>query len=159
MVSNALSSVWSSIVFAFVILVATSGNIWISLIAIFCISSIIFGLLSSITLLGWSLGMIESTCLIVFIGVSVDYVIHICHQYIDSIQHKREGRMNQAFKHTGKTIMGGALTSCFSGVFLFACEADALNKFGIMLLITIVSSLFTSLIFLPSILYLFGPEG
>jgi predicted RND superfamily exporter protein len=79
MVNNALSSVYTSIIFAFVILVITSRNIRTSLIAIFCISSIIFGLLSTIYILDWKLGMIESTCLIVFIGVSVDYVVHICH--------------------------------------------------------------------------------
>jgi predicted RND superfamily exporter protein len=66
--------------------------------------------------------------------------------------------MDHALKSTGKTILGGALTSCFSGIFLFVCEADALNKFGVMLLVTIVASMFTSLIFLPSILYIIGPE-
>ena len=86
MVNNALSSIYISIIFSFVILVITSRNLQTSLIAIFCISSIIFGLLSSIYMLDWELGMIESTCLIVFIGVSVDYVVHICHQYIDSIK-------------------------------------------------------------------------
>ena len=158
MVNNALSSVYISIVFSFFILVVTSRNWQTSLIAIFCISSIIFGLMSSIYMLGWELGMIESTCLIVFIGVSVDYVVHIVHHYIDSIRQDRIGRMNQAFKSTGKTIMGGALTSCFSGIFLFVCEADALNKFGVMLLVTILASMFSALIFLPSILYVIGPE-
>ena len=158
MVRNALTSVWTSIAFAFIILVITSRNIWISLFAILCISQIIFGLLSSIHLLDWRLGMIESTCLIVFIGVSVDYVVHICHHYVASINQDRVGRMNHAFKNTGKTIVGGALTSCFSGIFLFLCEADALNKFGVMLLITIGASMLTSLVFLPSILFLVGPE-
>ena len=79
LVDNALMSVLISIVFAFLILVFTSFNLYTSLIAIFCISAVIFFLLFAIYALGWDFGIIESTCVIVFIGVSIDYVVHICH--------------------------------------------------------------------------------
>lgn len=59
----------------------------------------------------------------------------------------------------GATIVGGALTSCFSGIVLLFCQADILSKFGVLLLITIVSSMTTALIFLPSWVYLIGPEA
>ena len=79
LVENALMSVLISIVFAFLILVFTSFNLYTSLIAIFCISAVIFFLLFAIYALNWDFGIIESTCVIVFIGVSIDYVVHICH--------------------------------------------------------------------------------
>ena len=59
----------------------------------------------------------------------------------------------------GQTILGGALTSCFSGVFLIVCNVGMLNKFGILFLTTIISSFSTAVIFLPSILFTIGPNG
>ena len=66
--------------------------------AIMCISSIILMLMGMIQILGWKFGLVESTCVIVFIGISVDYVVHICHQYIHSIEDDRTSRMNNAYK-------------------------------------------------------------
>ena len=57
------------------------------------------------------------------------------------------------------TIVGGALTSCFSAMFLVFCQADILNKFGILLLVTIITSMLTALTLLPSITYTFGPQN
>lgn len=78
-VTNALQGMMFSCLFSFVILVVTTRNWYISLIAIGCISSIILQLLGVIKLLGWKFGIIESTCIIVFIGVSIDYVVHFAH--------------------------------------------------------------------------------
>lgn len=145
--------------FALVILIVTSGNVYISLLAILCITSIISMLMGVIQLFGWKFGLVESICVIVFVGISVDYVVHICHQYIHSIENDRISRMNNAYKQMGATVVGGALTSCFSGIFLVMCEAESLNKFGMLLLTTIIASMLTSLVWLPSLAFFLGPEG
>jgi hypothetical protein len=62
-----------------VILILTTRNLFMSLIAVSCISSIILCMMSMIYMQGWKFGMIESTSLIVFVGISVDYVVHIAH--------------------------------------------------------------------------------
>jgi predicted RND superfamily exporter protein len=59
----------------------------------------------------------------------------------------------------GQTILAGALTSIFSALFLMLCQAASLNKFGVLLLITIASSMLSALIFLPSLFYIIGPNG
>ena len=146
-----------SIVMAFIVLVFSTGNLRISFIAIWCISSIILSLLSMIALLEWKFGMIESTCVIVFIGISVDYVVHICHNYTHALELSPKARMDHAYRQIGKAIVGGALTSCFSAGFLIVCQASSLNKFGVLLLTTILCSMLTALIMLPSILYVVGP--
>ena len=105
----------------------------------------------------WKFGMIESTSVIVFIGISVDYVVHICHNYTHALETSRKARMDFAYRQIGKAIIGGALTSCFSAGFLIICQASSLNKFGVLLLTTILCSMLTALIMLPSVLYLMGP--
>ena len=58
----------------------------------------------------------------------------------------------------GQTILGGALTSIFAGVFLMFCNVAFLNQFGILFITTIVSSFLSSVVFFPSILFIFGPD-
>ena len=78
-VSNAIQSMIFSIIFSLSILVIATSNIYVSLIAIFSISTIVLTLMAMIWILGWKFGLIESTCIIAFIGISVDYVVHIAH--------------------------------------------------------------------------------
>tara|TARA_B110000285_G_scaffold80800_1_gene93272 strand:+ start:1716 stop:2195 length:480 start_codon:yes stop_codon:yes gene_type:complete len=143
---------------SFLVLLLTTKNFYISVMAILSISAIILGLMSMVNLFGWEFGIIESTCVIIFIGISVDYVVHICHQYIHAMDNQRKQRMDFAFKNMGATILGGALTSSFSAFFLIICQADSLNKFGILLLTTIISSMIVSLVFLPGVIYIIGPN-
>lgn len=157
-VSNAIQGIGFSILLSFIILIITSMNLYISLIAVTHILLIILTLLSMINFYGWSLGLIESTCVIVFVGISFDYVVHICHSYNHSLYQTRKKRMDFAYAQMGQTIFSGALTTSFSGVFLILCETDTLYKFGILLLTTIVSAIVIALVLLPAQLYLFGPE-
>jgi predicted RND superfamily exporter protein len=106
---------------SFLVLLLTTKNFYISVMAILSISAIILGLMSMVNLFGWEFGIIESTCVIIFIGISVDYVVHICHQYIHAMDNQRKQRMDFAFKNMGATILGGALTSSFSAFFLIIC--------------------------------------
>lgn len=121
-----------------------------SLLGIFHILTIIVTLMSMINLYGWQFGLVESTSVIVFVGVSFDYVVHICHSYNHSIFWMRKERMDSAYTQMGQTIFGGALTTLFSGMFLVNCETDTLYKFGILLLTTILSAMIIALILLPA---------
>lgn len=157
-ISNALYDLLFSIVMTLIFMVLTTQNFYISLIAALCISSIILCMMTVIWAKGWKFGMIESTSLIVFVGISVDYVVHICHQYIHAVEQDRKGRMEQSYNQIGRAVIGGSLTSCFSAFFLIICEASALSKFGVLLLTIILSSMVTSLVYLPSVVFIMGPE-
>ena len=115
---NARNGMLFSFLFSFIILIFMTKNLYISTLAIICISSIIFSLMSTIYIFGWEFGLIESACVIVFIGISFDYVIHICHEYIHCIHTLRKDRMDYSFKNMGETIFSGAITTSFSGIFL-----------------------------------------
>jgi len=59
----------------------------------------------------------------------------------------------------GQTILGGALTSLLAGALLMVCQVSVLNKFGVLFVTTIIAAFLTSVVFLPSLLYVFGPDG
>ena len=49
------------------------------------ISGVLFSILGMIYLLNWSLGVTESIGIDMFIGFSVDYIVHVGHCYVDNI--------------------------------------------------------------------------
>ena len=75
-----------------------------------------------------------------------------------SVEHDRFNRTLAAYRQMGPTILAGALTSIFSAIFLVLCQAASLNKFGVLLLVTIISAMLTALMLLPSLLYIIGPN-
>ena len=66
--------------------------------------------------------------------------------------------MRDAYAQMGQTVFSSALTSLFSAIFLITCQTDTLYKFGIFLLMTILLSLVVSLVILPTMLFIFGPN-
>lgn len=87
----------SSIGFAFLVLLITTKNYIVSFQAVIAITLVLSTIMSAIYFQGWSLGIAESIGLIVFVGFSVDYVVHMCHCYVESLFDKRKKKMDSCF--------------------------------------------------------------
>merc|ERR1712096_178791 len=105
--------------------------------------------MASMELQGWTLGISECIGLIIFIGFSVDYIVHMCHQYIESAYTDRKNRMEACYFQMGSTILNGAFTSFVAGLILFRCYIRQSTQFGILMMITIVTALIVALVFFP----------
>jgi predicted RND superfamily exporter protein len=79
MFTNAMSGMICSILFAFLVLLLTTHNYLVSLYSIIAILMVIATIFSTIYFQGYGIGIAESIALIVFIGFSVDYIVHMCH--------------------------------------------------------------------------------
>lgn len=77
--TNALQGMYSSILFAFIVLLVTTNNLLVSIYSIVSICLVLTTLMASIFFFGWGMGIAESVGLIIFIGFAVDYVVHMCH--------------------------------------------------------------------------------
>jgi len=69
---------------AFLFLLASTRNYILSFLAILAISFVMATLFATINLAGWGLGIAESIGVVVFIGFSIDFIVHICHHYTDN---------------------------------------------------------------------------
>lgn len=78
-ISNCVQGILFSLLFSLKVMIITTGNIRVSFLAILSISSVILCLMGVIKINGGNFGIIESTCIIVFIGLSIDYVVHVTH--------------------------------------------------------------------------------
>ena len=74
---TAVVGVITSLLLALVVLVVSTSNWLISLLAmssIFCIMATVFGMMAFAQ---WKISILESICMIVVVGMSVDYTVHL----------------------------------------------------------------------------------
>jgi len=157
--SNAVWGMCTSILFAWIVLLIATKNFIISLHAVFTLSLVITTIMASIKLQGWALGVAESIGLIIFTGLSVDYVVHMCHSYSEAVFESRKKKTDSCFENIGTTIINGAVTSFAAGCFLYFCQMTLLHKFGVMMMVTIASAFLYSMMVYPALCYKWGPEG
>mmetsp|Transcript_7818 Transcript_7818/g.19107 ORF Transcript_7818/g.19107 Transcript_7818/m.19107 type:complete len:540 (-) Transcript_7818:12-1631(-) len=121
-----------------------------------------------VVVMGWMIGAVEVISLIVFIGYSITYCIHLVHAYGSHVDepsaegagHDTKGRHRRAaFAITtiGSAICGSALTTLVSACLLWFCQVVIFNKFGTVICVITGLSVFFSMVFLPSLLMLAGP--
>jgi hypothetical protein len=110
-----------------------------------------------IGMFGWEFGISESISVVLVVGFSVDYTVHLGSHYIHSPYEDRYQRSKFALFEMGISILGGAITTIGSGVFLMPCVIIIFHKMAIMIISTIMFSLFYSLIFFVTLTHICGP--
>jgi predicted RND superfamily exporter protein len=116
----------------------------------------VLGLMS---LLGWKLGVSESLAIVILIGFSIDYVVHLAAHYVHSPYHGRYERMKDSYREMGVSIFAGAITTAGSGAFLFPSTSVIFWKFAVILTSTIGFALFYSMMSFGAIMHICGIEG
>lgn len=143
--------------FAFVVLILTTHNIYVAVLNVLTIAGVLASIIGMIYMWGWRLGVTESLGMDLFVGFSVDYIVHVGHQYAESIYETRQDRMNHAYKHIGLAVISGCATTFISATFMIFTKIYVLRKFGILLQATLLLSIYFSLIFFPAMCYIVGP--
>ena len=79
--------------FGFGVLLVATRNIYQSLICLMCVSVVIISVLSIEFALGWEVGASESLAMVILIGFSVDYVVHLSSDFTHSAYSSRNHKM------------------------------------------------------------------
>jgi predicted RND superfamily exporter protein len=106
---------------------------------------------------GWNLGVSESIAVVMLIGLSVDYVIHLSSDYMHSSYQSRNDKIKQAFGDMGVSILSGTITTFGSGAMLFGGDIITFQKFAIFITSTIFFSFFISMLFFGALCHQWGP--
>lgn len=122
-------------------------------------------------LMGWAVGVLEVLGLIVFVGYSITYTLHIAHKYqehilsSESIQLGRRTRerrtlaVSYALRSMSGSIVGSAITTLGSSFFLFFCQLVIFVKLATVLFsVTFFACVFATFAF-PAALLCVGPVG
>lgn len=128
--TSAIGGSLLGVVIAFVVLLASTRNVIISLFATISILSVLVTVIGIVSMLGWTLGTNEAILMSILAGFSVDYVVHLAHAYVESEGLNNVDRIKGAFGDMGTSVFSGMLTSVIASVPLFFCTLTFFAKFG-----------------------------
>ncbi|KAJ6228851.1 sterol-sensing domain [Anaeramoeba flamelloides] len=155
----AISSIIISLIIAFLILLISTNNLLTSFFSFLSIGGVVITIIGMIVSIGWQLGIIESTCLTVIVGISVDYIVHFCHAYEIAPETNRYKKYRTALTNLGISVVSAAMTTLLASSFLFITYVAFFKNFGIFILITVLASVLWSFFFFFVLLSIAGPVG
>jgi len=156
---SAKSGAGLAIPLAFVVLLISTRNWIVSIFAVLDIIGVILCEVATMYISGWQFGVIECISVIIVIGFSVDYVVHIANAYLESKGDTRFERMSFALLTMGVSVLAGAMTTALSSVMLMYLAFNFFYKMGAIILTVVIYALLWSLVFFTSVMMLVGPEG
>merc|ERR1719384_664594 len=110
-------------------------------------------------LAGWKLGVAESVAVVIIIGFSVDYVVHLANAYLESLASERLPRLSFSLMTMGISVVSGAITTFGAGFFLIFPPVIFFYKMGLLMISTVAISIIWAMCFFTSIIALWGPQG
>ena len=156
---SAYSAAIIAIAVAAVVLLIGTGNVIITLYATISIFGVLTCVGATIYGMGWKLGFLEAVCFAILIGLSVDFIIHFAHMYCHAPHQGREQRTRHALRYMSVPVLSAGLTTFASSILLFLCTIVFFNKFGVVLMLTILYSLVISFYFFNGVNAAMGPCG
>jgi len=159
--TNAIQGMLISISAAFIILVISTTNIVIAFFSTITIAGIVLSVVSTMTHRGWELGVAESIAIVILVGFSVDYVVHLGNSYVEAGAHyeTRNDRMQAALREMGISVVAGGVTTFGSSLFLWGAASIFFLKFAWLMEMTVLFALLWSLCFFSALCYIAGPQG
>lgn len=159
LVPTGISNMMLSLFLAWVVLLIATGNFITATLAIVTIGMICTIVLGFIHILGWGLGPLESILIVIVVGFSVDYTVHLADSFVGSKSHTRVEKVTDALVHTGSSVLSGAISTLGASIPMFGAQIIFFVKFGAFVFLTIFLSLIYSLGFFCALLTLVGPLG
>jgi len=161
LVKGAMQGISIAMPTAFLAILGFTWNLKISLFAIITIVEIILSVVNVIVWSGWEFGIVETVTLVLIIGFSVDYVVHLGHSYWEARHNKKDrmGRAKIALMTMGGTVSMGAITTMFGGLPLIFTDLIFFKKMGTLMVSTIMFSWFWAMFLYMPLLMILGPQG
>lgn len=140
---------------AFICICLFTRSLYISVLTALTIFMIVVCLVGAIVcVLGWEMGAMEALSVTIFVGMACDYCLHIAHAFVHSDAPNSHLKVRQGLIMVGNAVLGAAITTFGSSIFLLFCTIIFFNKMGIIIGINTICSLAFALLIFPSMLTL-----
>ena len=116
------------------------------MITIFCVAYIMTSMICLMVLKNWEMGISESIAVVLLIGLSVDYVVHLAAHFVNSKQPTVILRLSESYREIAISISSAAITTFGCGLFLFGGKNLVFKKFAILICSTIAFSFVVSML-------------
>jgi len=153
----AVNGVLLSLLLSWFVLVIACENYILASLAIITIGMIVTIVFGFLTFSGWGLGLLEGILVVLVIGFSVDYTVHLSDAYKTCPLFTRYEKVQFALDACGKSILSGAISTVGAAAIMLTANIGFFKKFGAFIFITIILSTLFSLGFYAAILLVLGP--
>jgi hypothetical protein len=158
LLKSSVSGIAISLGLAYFTLIVSTRNLIIATMAIVSIIGIIITVFFTMVVIGWEISIIESVCMIVVVGMSVDYTVHLMHSYHESDLPNRFERGRAALTEMGVSVLSGAVTTFCASCPLLGATFLFFVRFGTFIAIITVYSIVWGVFFLMALALTVGPE-
>lgn len=109
--------------------------------------------------LQYDFGVVEAIGATVFVGLSVDYCLHLAHGYFHAAGRSRAEKLHHVLMVLTPSILGGAVTTVAACAFLLPCRMILFRKLGWTLMLNATISIVYTFTFLAPLLLIAGPQS
>jgi len=146
----------ASIVVYFITLVML-GHPRLAIIILACLVGIDVTILGYMPFWGVQVNVVSVACLVLAVGLSVDYCVHIAHVYNVSKKSDRVERTHDALTQMGVSVIMGAFTTLLGIIPMGFANSPIMVLFFRMFVLTILFGGSFGVLVLPVLLIYFGP--
>lgn len=157
--ASAQLGVLMSVSFAAFVLLISTHNIIISIFSTISISFILVSVLCTMEMMGWTFGIIESVAIVIVIGFSVDFVVHLANHYVGTGFSDKYRRAQDSVTELGVSMLSAAVTTFIATIPLFFTTISFCSEFAVLVCLSILYALVFSLGFFTALVLLIGPQG
>ncbi|KAL6742451.1 hypothetical protein Aduo_015600 [Ancylostoma duodenale] len=150
--SSTLYSVVVSVLVSLAVVVLCTRHCILSIAAGLVICSIMLWTIAASILQGWELSVVESTIIVLTIGLSFDFTLHIAVSYRDDKEVCVESRISSCLSSAGRACTLGAVTSILCGIPLLFAHTAAFMQVGSLLVTLGITSLLGATFVFPAAL-------
>ena len=129
----------------------------VSLLVFVCLVLTDINIIGYMAFWGVPVNSISMSCLVLAVGLTVDYSAHVAHAFLLQPGDDAAARVAAALRKVGAPIVSGALTTVLGIGFLEFGNSVTYFVFFKMFFITIVFGLLHGMLLLPVLLAWFGP--
>lgn len=161
--TSALIAMAISLLLACSVLLAATRSISATILATTSIFGVLSCTLATLVLQGWELGILESMCLAILVGISCDFVVHLAHAYMTSVptdnlvEVVRLERTRWALSTMGISVLSAGATTLIAAFALSNGQVEFFHAFGTFLMTTIGFALLFALVGFSAAAMLIGP--
>lgn len=131
---------------------------WTAILFVFPLIVLLYiCLLGTLQLAGLAINPLTYVCLVLSIGLLVDFNVHILLHYYESTESTREDKVKDTLRTIGASILVGALSTCLGIVPLFFSSSTVLQTVFTSFIAMVTLGIGHGVILLPVVLSICGP--
>eukprot|EP01043_Picozoa_sp_COSAG02_P043221 COSAG02_NODE_3746_length_6295_cov_35.811653_2_plen_1379_part_00 len=157
---SAIESGSIAVVLAFFTLLVFTDDLLMSGLASLAILVTLILVIGWLVAIGWKLGVLESMCMAISVGICVDFICHHAHAYSHCDSNSRKDRITHSLVEMGISVVSAAVTTfTAAAILLVFTTVTFFQKFGVFLAVCMICSVVVALVYFHALLAIAGPLG